>query len=102
MAILEAMSDGTPVVARRVGGIPDVIAHERDGLLIHGGDQAALRAAMAGSALDAALRLLLGFAARAKAESLNVAHYSERLLRPHLTALSSCSNPVGAVRGRRE
>jgi glycosyltransferase involved in cell wall biosynthesis len=46
MAILEAMSDGMPVVATPVGGIQDVIAHERDARLVHVGDQAALRAAM--------------------------------------------------------
>jgi glycosyltransferase involved in cell wall biosynthesis len=93
MAILEAMSDGRPVVEAPVGGIPDVIAHEheRDGLLVHLGDQAALRGVMARSAWDAALRPSLGSAARVKAESLNVARYSERLC--GLTALSSCSNP---------
>jgi Glycosyl transferases group 1 len=46
MAILEAMSDGMPVVATPVGGIQDVMAHERDARLVHVGDQAALRAAM--------------------------------------------------------
>ncbi len=41
------MSDGTPVVATPGGWQPDVIAHERDGLLVRVGDQAAVRVAMA-------------------------------------------------------
>lgn len=32
--ILEAMGMGLPIVASRVGGIPDMVKHERDGLLI--------------------------------------------------------------------
>jgi glycosyltransferase involved in cell wall biosynthesis len=100
MATLEAMSDGMPVVATPVGGIPDVSAHDRDGLLVHVGDQAALRAAMALSALDAALQLSLRSAARAKADSLNVAHSPEWLLRPYRSVIMQ--QPAGAVRGRHE
>jgi glycosyltransferase involved in cell wall biosynthesis len=35
MVLLEALAAETLVVAREVGGIPDVIAHEQNGLLVH-------------------------------------------------------------------
>jgi glycosyltransferase involved in cell wall biosynthesis len=102
MAILEAMSYGMPVVATPVGGIPDVIAHEREGLLVDVGDQAALTAAMARLAFDAELRLSLGSAARAKAESLDVAHYSDRLLRLYHSVIMKEPEPVAVIRDRQE
>lgn len=44
-AILLAMSLGTPVVASRVGGIPEAVEHERTGLLVEN-DPAAIAAAV--------------------------------------------------------
>jgi glycosyltransferase involved in cell wall biosynthesis len=34
MSILEALASGTPIVASAVGGIPEILQHERNGLLI--------------------------------------------------------------------
>lgn len=41
--ILESMAVGTPVVASRVGGIPEIITHGTNGLLIEPGDVQGLR-----------------------------------------------------------
>jgi hypothetical protein len=38
---LAAMASGVPVIASRVGGLPEVIDHERTGLLVDGPDQLA-------------------------------------------------------------
>ncbi|SDC44406.1 glycosyltransferase family 4 protein [Niabella drilacis] len=42
ISILEAMSYGKPVIATRVGGIPEVVKEGRNGFLIEPGDKAAL------------------------------------------------------------
>lgn len=45
MALLEAMALERPVVATAVGGVPEVVSHGVDGLLIDGGDDRALASA---------------------------------------------------------
>ncbi len=45
-ALLEAMAAGCPVVATAVGGIPDIVKHEENGLLVPSEDKEALAAAV--------------------------------------------------------
>jgi glycosyltransferase involved in cell wall biosynthesis len=44
--VMEAMAMGKPVIATRVGGIPDIVADGESGLLVPPGDVMALRQAM--------------------------------------------------------
>lgn len=46
LAVMEAMACGTPVVASRVGGIPEIVAEGGTGLLAEPGDDEALAAAI--------------------------------------------------------
>ncbi|CAN5556412.1 glycosyltransferase family 4 protein [soil metagenome] len=65
--VREAMSQGKPVVASDIGGNPDMVEHERTGLLVPPGDVPALRSAMERLAQDATLRERLGRAAQVSA-----------------------------------
>lgn len=79
--LMEAMAMALPCVTTQIGGIPELIHDERDGLLVAAGDEIGLAAAI-GVFIDAPdLRLKFGQAARARV----VADYPlERSLR-HLS-----------------
>jgi glycosyltransferase involved in cell wall biosynthesis len=62
--ILEAMAAGVPVVATRVGGIPEVVEHERTGLLVPPEDDDRLVEAIERLILQASLRTEYGRRAR--------------------------------------
>jgi len=55
-----------PVVTTRLSGIPELVEHERTGLLVPPGDAPALADALARLLTDSALRARLGRAGRAK------------------------------------
>ncbi len=63
--ILEAFARGLPVVATRVGGIPEVVHDDQNGLLVPMADVGALAAAMVRMATDRTLRVRLGLAGHA-------------------------------------
>ena len=67
LSTLEAMASGTPVVASRLGGLPEVVAHGETGYLVEPGDVADLRARLALVLGDPAAAGRLGQAARARA-----------------------------------
>jgi glycosyltransferase involved in cell wall biosynthesis len=68
-ALLEAMAAGRPVVATRVAGIPEVVEHDVNGLLVPARDPAALAAALERLAREPETRARLAAAARATAET---------------------------------
>jgi glycosyltransferase involved in cell wall biosynthesis len=64
MALLEAMAAGCAIVASRVGGIPDIIRHEEDALLIDPTDETDLTRALERLLLDVSLRERFATSAR--------------------------------------
>jgi glycosyltransferase involved in cell wall biosynthesis len=66
VALMEAMSAGLPVVATRIGGIPELVEDGSTGYLVPPSDSAALAAALERLAQDRSLRESMGRAGREK------------------------------------
>jgi glycosyltransferase involved in cell wall biosynthesis len=65
LVVLEAMASGTPVVASRIGGLPEVIDDGETGFLVPPGDVGALRERLEQILRDRELGQRLGANARA-------------------------------------
>jgi glycosyltransferase involved in cell wall biosynthesis len=63
-AVVESMAAGVPVVATRVGGVPELVREEVDGLLVPAGEPGALAAAMLRLLREPELAERMGRAAR--------------------------------------
>ena len=70
MSLVEAMASGTPVIATRVGGMPEIVDHGRTGVLVVPGDPIALSDAIAGLLGDAQSRASMSAASRDRASEL--------------------------------
>jgi glycosyltransferase involved in cell wall biosynthesis len=69
LVILEAMMAGVPVVASAIGGIPDLIRHDREGLQVPPNDPMALSQAILSLLQDPVHARRLGEAGRRRAAS---------------------------------
>ncbi len=66
VALLEAMAYGVPIVSTPVGGIPELITNERDGLLVKPGAISEIVSAVTRLCEDADLRTALAESARSR------------------------------------
>lgn len=95
-ALLEACVAGVPVVASRVGGIPEVIEHGRTGLLFEPGDEGALAAALESLLGSPEQCRKLAAAAHDRVESaFSVARMAAEYHRDFLELLVRKTSPVG-------
>lgn len=83
VSILEAMAYGTPVIATAVGGIPDMIRPEADGILVPPGDIPKLAGALVRLATSRELRHRLGSSGR----ELVIDRYSTEKILDRLASL---------------
>lgn len=73
VALMEASSVGLPIVASRVGGIPQILEDEVDALLVPPGEPALLAQAMKRLASDVELRSRLGRRAKLRSSIFDIA-----------------------------
>ncbi len=90
LAALEPMARAVPVVASRVGGIPEVLLDGETGLLVPPADERGLATAMARLLADPELRLRLGEAGRRRAAE----HFSREAALDALGALIEAAFPA--------
>jgi glycosyltransferase involved in cell wall biosynthesis len=89
MAILEAMSWELPVITTPVGGIPELIISNENGLLVEPGDVENLSAAMQSLISNEELRLKLGKSARKSVMPFDIKNYMKSLLNIYCLVLDS-------------
>jgi len=78
-AVVEALSVGTPVIATAVGGVPEVVHHDKNGLLVTAGDSSGFAAAIRSVLDDDVLRERLASGARPSVAGLGRDATYERL-----------------------
>jgi len=79
VTLMEATSMGLPIVATSVGGVPQVVTDDVEGLIVPPGDPERLADALQQVAADPALRHRLGRAARAKSTMFDVTGASREI-----------------------
>lgn len=77
-AAVEAMACGKPVVATRVGGLPEIVEDGVSGRLVPPADSTALAAAITGLLKDKAQAAAMGAAGRKRAENFSLARSAEK------------------------
>lgn len=80
LAIVEAMGWSLPVIATPVGGIPELVISNQNGLLVTPGNIEQLSSAMELLIEDETLRLSLGSTARKNVEPLDIKNFWIRLV----------------------
>lgn len=90
VCIMEALSCGLPIVATRVGGIPDVVEHGKTGLLVAKGDVQGVAEALISLLCDPSRCVQMGKEARAfAAMHLDIERTADRLVELYRVTMAS-------------
>lgn len=95
---LEAMACGLPVIASRVGGVPELVRDGEEGLLVPAEDVAALAAALRRLCGEEALRRRLGEAGRARARQFDWSGLCDEYEQVYAEAIEHARRRGGAGR----
>lgn len=93
IAMLEAMGSGVPPVATRVGGIPEVITHDQNGLLVEPNDAAELAGSVTKLLADDAMRSRFAASARVRATDFDLASAVRTIEDIYDTAIGRTARP---------
>jgi glycosyltransferase involved in cell wall biosynthesis len=96
IVVIEALAAGTPVVASRAGGIPEIIGDGREGLLVPPGEPGPLADALERLLADPALRTCMSLAARARARRYTAEAVVPQIERVYLDLLERQDPPSRA------
>jgi len=88
LSLMEAMACGKPVVATRVGGIPELVRDGVDGLLVDPGDIEQLSSAVVKLLLDPEMRSSMARAGGAHVKSFTWDDTAKRVLTAYTSALA--------------
>lgn len=98
LALMEGMASGLPVVATRVGGVPEIVEHGRSGWLVAGRDHEDIAGRLHQMLSQPALRLAMGQRAR---ESMEQRHGLPQRLEAVAQRLLQLARPAAADPPRR-
>ncbi len=87
LSLMEAMACGKPVVASRVGGVPELVREDVDGLLVGAGEVEAISEAILRLLRDAGLRERMGRAGRERVSQFSWDDTARTVLRAYETVL---------------
>jgi glycosyltransferase involved in cell wall biosynthesis len=79
MVVLEAMASGLPIIASNVGGVPELVQHEKTGLLVKPGDLGELAEALRKLLSDERLREKMGKESYQYAEEFSIEKMTEQI-----------------------
>ena len=79
MTMIEAMGTGLPIVASRVGGIPDMVADGQSGILVEP-EPEAICAGLSRLVEDQTLRQFLGQTAQSQSSLFSAEHMAQEYL----------------------
>lgn len=85
-SIMEAMAAGVPVVATQTGGIPDIVIHEKTGLLGIPGDAASLSLQVMRLLQDGVLATTLANQAKENIQKLNIQRVAQQTCEAYIKA----------------
>ena len=99
IALCEALAAGVPVVATRVGGIPHVVAHGRDGFLVEYGDIDGFADAIIRLLTSETLRAAMVAEARRSAERFDWNTVTRRIVDRYHRAVAVTASELGSRPG---